>query len=97
MAVFIKPVNKTLLVQRQAVQEKRNEFGIVVPATISKVENAVIVRLVACEEKSSYEKYEGQNLLVNAHMLQDVDVKDAKATFISENGVIAILPESGNL
>jgi len=95
MSVFIKPVNKMLLVKREPVPEKKNEFGIMIPsAGLPKVENVATVTLVAGEECSLYERYVGQNLLVNAHMLQDLDIKGAKATFISENGVIAVIAES---
>lgn len=97
MAVFIKPVNKTLLVERETVPEKKNEFGILVPETKQKAENNCYVKLVACEDKSPYEKYEGKTLLVRAAMLEDVDVNGTKGTFISESGVIAIISYSGML
>jgi len=96
MAVFIKPVNKTLLVEREPVAEKKNEFGILMPEPI-KVLNFpnCVVKLIACEEKSAYEKYEGKKLLVRSSMLEDIEVSGTKGTFMSENGVIAIISESG--
>lgn len=97
MAIFIKPVNKTLLVEREPVSEKKNEFGIIIPETKQKVENNCLVKLIACEEKSIYEKYEGQNLLVRAAMLEDVEIKGTRGTFLSESGVIAVVAESGML
>lgn len=98
MAVFIKPVNKTLLVEREPVPEKKNEFGILVPGAIKAVNTTnCYVKLVACEDKSPYEKYEGKTLLVRAAMLEDVDVNGTKGTFISESGVIAIISHSGML
>lgn len=97
MAVFIKPVNKTLFVEREQIQEKKNEFGILVPTTTQKIENNCYVKLISCEDNSPYEKYEGKTLLVRAAMLEDVDVNGTKGTFISENGVIAIISYSGML
>ena len=97
MAVFIKPVNKTLLVQREQVPEKKNEFGIIVPSSTQKIEHNCYVKLIACEDKSPYEKYEGKTLLVRTAMLEDVDVNGTKGTFISESGVIAIISYSGML
>ena len=97
MAVFIKPVNKTLLVERDAVPEKKNEFGIIVPESKQKVENNCIVKLLACEDNSQYEKYEGKRLLVRTAMLEDVETNGTKGTFISESGVIAIISYSGML
>lgn len=98
MAVFIKPVNRTLLVEREPVPEKKNEYGILMPATSpQKVEHNCHVKLVASEDKSFYEKYVGKTLLVRASMLEDVEVNGTKGTFISENGVIAIISYSGML
>ena len=97
MAVFIKPVNKTLLVEREPVAEKKNEFGILVPETKQKVENNCYVKLLACDDKSPYEKYEGKTLLVRTAMLEDIDVNGTKGTFIPESGVIAIISYSGML
>lgn len=99
MAVFIKPVNKTLVVEREPTPENKNEFGILVPDSVKSigVSTSCVVKLVACEEKSPYEKYEGQKLLVRTSMIEDVDIKGAKGSFISENGVIAVIAESGIL
>lgn len=97
MAVFIKPVNRTLLVEREPVPEKKNEFGIIVPVSTQKVENNCHVKLLGAEENSAYEKYVGKTLLVRSLMLEDVEVNGTKGTFISETGVIAIISYSGML
>ena len=95
MSLFIKPVNRTLLVKREPVQEKKNDLGIIVPfTTTTKIENNVVVTLVAAEPNSSYEKYESQKLLVRASMLEDIEFRGTVATFLSESGVIAIIAES---
>ncbi len=93
MTVLIKPVNRTLLVEREPVEEKKNEFGILMPTTTQKVENNCIVKLLAAEDNSIYQKYEGKKVLVRTAMLEDVEIKGTKSTFISESGVIAILLE----
>lgn len=98
MAIFIKPVNKMLLVEREPVPEKKNEFGILMPVSINKIiEQNTIVKLVSTSEDSIYEKYEGKKLLVHSSMLEDINVKGTTGTLISENGVIAIISESGML
>lgn len=97
MAIFIKPVNKTLLVEREPVPQKKNEFGIIVPTSSQKLEHACHVKLLASEDKSQYEKYIDKTLLVRAAMLEDVEVNGVKATVIAEAGVIAIISYSGML
>lgn len=99
MTVFIKPVNRTLLVEREPVVEKKNDLGIILPESTkpTTISSGTIVKLIASESDSLYSKYEGQNLLVRSSMLEDIETKGAKGTFISETGVIAIISYSGLL
>ena len=92
--IFIKPVNRMLLVKREPIPEKKNNLGIILPESSTKVEKNVIVELIAAEEASMYRKYESQKILVHAAMLEDFELKGTRVTIVPENGVIAIISES---
>jgi len=94
MTMFIKPVNRMMVVKRDPEPEKKNDLGIFIPDSSKQTERNITVTLEACEEKSVYEKYEGQRILVRANMLEDLDIKGNKITLLPENGVIAIIAES---
>ena len=91
--MFVKPVNKMLVVKKEPEPEKKNDFGIIVPDMTPKVSN-IVVTLIAAETNSLYEKYEGQKILVRSNMIEDFDIKGSKITLAPENSVIAVIAES---
>jgi len=94
MTMFIKPVNRMMLVEKEPEHQKNNDLGILIPDSVKQTERNVVVHLVSCDAGSVYEKYEGQNLLVRANMLEDFEIKGNRFTLLSENGVIAVIAES---
>lgn len=94
MTMFIKPVNKTLIVEREPIPEKKNDFGIIVPDSGRVAPRNSVVKLIGSEDNSYYEKYVSQNLLVHTNMLEDFEVRGVKGTLLPENGVIAVIAES---
>ena len=91
--MLFEPVNKLVVIEKLP-EPKREEHGFLIPEKALQPRYSV-VKLVRTEEHfSSFHEYEGQHIVVQTALIDEVDFAGQKYFVISENGIVGILREN---
>lgn len=83
------PRNRHLLVEK--IQKKEEETSVLLPESYKKVEEYLLLRVLATSPDCSVMARKGEKIVVPTHLVQDVDVDGQNFSIVLENHICGVI------
>ena len=83
------PRNRHILVER--VQKEEEESNVLLPEGYKKVDDYVLLKVVATSPDCSLTARKGEKVIVPNHLVQDIDVGNQRFSIVLENHVCGVV------
>ena len=84
------PRNRHLLVER-VEQKKEEETNVLLPEGYKKVEEYMLLRVVATSPDCTLVARRGERIIAPAHLIQDIDVGEQRFSIVLENHICGVV------
>ena len=83
------PRNRHLLVEK--IQKKEEETSVLLPESYKKVEEYLLLRVLATSPDCSVMARKGEKIVVPTHLVQEVDVDGQNFSIVLENHICGVI------